>query len=96
MVFFTSTTAILQFVTSNLVHPQYGVVVILISFAGSFTGIIVVKKVIEMLQRPSIIVFILGFIMAISAVIIPIYGTIKFIDNLENESTNLGFRSLCG
>jgi uncharacterized membrane protein YfcA len=96
MMLFTASTAILQFVTSNLVHPQYGVVVILISFAGSFTGIMVVKKVIERLQRPSIIVFILGFIMAISAVIIPTYGTIKFIDSLENGSGNLGFRSLCG
>lgn len=96
MIFFTASTAIMQFVTSDLLHPQYGVVVILIAFAGSFTGVTVVKKLIDRLQRPSIIVFILAFIMAIAAIIITTYGTIKVLDNLENGTGNLGFRSFCG
>lgn len=96
MIFFTSSTAILQFFSSNLVHPQYGIVVLCIAFVGSFTGVTIVKKLIEKVNRPSIIVLILGSIMALAGVVIPIYGTTKIIESFENGTGEFGFHSLCG
>lgn len=96
MVVFTSSAAILQFSTSNMLNPEYGLAVLFISLMGSLSGILVVRGLIERFHRPSIIVFILAFIMALVVLLVPLYGVSNLIHNYQNGTADLGFRNLCG
>ncbi len=95
MVVFTASTNILQFIVANKLHPEYGVAVFCISLLGSYIGIRVVKKLIDRLNRPSIVVFILAFIIGLVVVLVPTYGIINLIHDYQNGSANLGFIDFC-
>jgi uncharacterized membrane protein YfcA len=95
MIFFISSTAILQFVSLNLVHPEYGIAMLLVGIAGSFTGIRVLKRVTDRVKRPSSILFILATMMGLASIFIPLCACIKLIASLENGTAQFGFKSLC-
>lgn len=95
MVVFTSSTTILQFIVANKLHPEYAVAVFCISLLGSYTGIRVVKRLIDRFNRPSIVVFILAVIMGLVVLLVPTYGIINLMHDYQNGSVNLGFKDFC-
>jgi uncharacterized membrane protein YfcA len=95
MVMFSTSVAILQFITSDVLNLQYALAILILSWVGSFTGIMIVKRLIERFRRPSILVFLLSFIMGIVIPLVPSYGIAKLISNLESGSAELGFQDFC-
>ena len=95
MILFTSSIAVIQYATANLVDLQYGITLLIISFIGSASGIFIVKKLVDRYNRPSIIVIALSLILGIAAVIIPVYGISTIVESYENGTGEYGFKNLC-
>lgn len=95
-VVFTSSVAILHYISSGLLHAEYGTAVLCVSLLGAYTGISIVKRIIDKYHRPSIIVFILAFIMAIVVILVPSYGVTNLISDYNDGTAEFGFRELCG
>lgn len=94
-VVFTSSIAILHYISSGLLNFQYAAAVLCVSFCGAYTGITLVKKIIEKYQRPSIIVFILAFLMAVVVTLVPSYGITNLIQDYNDGTAEFGFKNLC-
>jgi uncharacterized membrane protein YfcA len=94
-VVFTASIAILHYISSGLLNFQYAVAVFSVSFCGAYTGITLVKKIIEKYQRPSIIVFILAFLMAVVVTLVPSYGITNLIQDYNDGTAEFGFKDLC-
>ncbi|OMJ73180.1 hypothetical protein SteCoe_28185 [Stentor coeruleus] len=74
IVMFTSSSTSLQFYLGNVLDIEYAAVMFVISMLASVTGITMVSKLIKKYQRPSIIVFILGGVTTLSAILLPGYS----------------------
>jgi uncharacterized membrane protein YfcA len=95
LVVFSSSVSILQYITSNALNLEYSSKLLILALCGSTTGIMIFKRIVERYRRPSILVFLLAFIMAIAVVLVPLYGVTKLISSLESGSAYLGFQDFC-
>ena len=88
IVLFTSSSTSLQFFLGNVLDLQYAAVMFVISMLASLVGIRFIGSIIKKYKRPSIIVFLLAAISAVSAMMLPLYAYIQ----LEGKDS---FQSLC-
>lgn len=95
MVLFTSSVAVIQYSTANLVQLDYGIMLFIVAFLGSATGVFVLKRLVDKYKRPSIIVITLCIILGIAAVIIPVYGIVELAQSAAKGEAEYGFSSIC-
>ena len=95
MVFFTSSAAVVQFGVAGEILFDYGAFLFTMSVVGSLCGVLLVKKIVNRSNRSSLIVLALGGALGLASVIIPTYGVINVVDQLESGNTQFGFQDFC-
>jgi hypothetical protein len=92
---FTSSISIVQFISNGMVDMPYGGILLLVSFVGSTTGVLVIKNLVDKYQRASIIVLAVAGILILSTVVIPIYGIYSTVTAILKGTGEFAFRSMC-
>ncbi|XP_021273930.1 sulfite exporter TauE/SafE family protein 3-like [Herrania umbratica] len=91
---FSSSMSVVQYYLLNRFPVQYATYFILVATIAAFTGQHVVRKIIAVLGRASIIIFILALTIFISAISLGGVGIADMVEKLENEEY-MGFENLC-
>lgn len=86
IVLFTSSSTTLQFFLGDSLNVPYAAIMFLISMFASLTGITFITRLVKKYKRPSLIVFLLAGVTAISAILLPMYAftEMKSEDTFEN------------
>ena len=79
MIMFTSSVAMVLFISIGILDLAYGTLLLLVSIIGACIGIILLKKLVDKYKRASLIVIILALMLGIAMVIVPVYGVIKMV-----------------
>lgn len=95
MILFTSSIAIIQYLTADMVDVEYGIWVGCLAVVGSAIGVLVLKKLVTKYQRSSLLVLLLAVILAVAAVVIASYGIYDIIDKEEKGEAEYGFSEFC-
>ena len=91
----TSLSAFIQFYIAGVTNWKYSLYFMACAHIGSLIAILIVRKFFLKIGRKSFLVFALVFIFFASLFIIPTFGVINLI-NQQNENTfQLGFKSIC-
>lgn len=81
LVLFTSSSTSIQFMINGMLNLDYASILFLLSLSASFIGVNLINRLVKNTNRPSIIVFILGILIGLSAILLPIfelaYGDLK-------------------
>jgi uncharacterized membrane protein YfcA len=81
LVLFTSASTSIQFMINGMLNLDYASVLFLLSISASFIGVNLINRLVKNTNRPSIIVFLLGILIGLSAILLPIfelaYGDLK-------------------
>ena len=95
MILFTSSIAIIQYLTADMVDVDYGIWVGCLAVVGSAIGVLVLKKLVTKYQRSSLLVLLLAVILAVAAIVIASYGIYDIIDKEEKGEAEYGFSEFC-
>ncbi|KAE9613492.1 hypothetical protein Lal_00015880 [Lupinus albus] len=77
MVFFSSTMSALQYLLLGMEHIETAIILAVICFVASLVGLLVVQRAIHNYGRPSLIVFSVSIVMALSIVLMTSFGAIQ-------------------
>ncbi|EOX91125.1 DNA-directed RNA polymerase isoform 2 [Theobroma cacao] len=91
---FSSSMSVVQYYLLNRFPVPYAAYFVLVATIAAFTGQHVVRKIIAVLGRASIIIFILALTIFISAISLGGVGIADMVEKLENEEY-MGFENLC-
>ncbi|XP_022775309.1 sulfite exporter TauE/SafE family protein 3-like [Durio zibethinus] len=91
---FSSSMSVVQYYLLNRFPIPYAAYFVLVATIAAFTGQHVVRKIIAVLGRASIIIFILALTIFISAISLGGVGIADLVEKLENEEY-MGFENLC-
>ncbi|XP_052195103.1 sulfite exporter TauE/SafE family protein 3-like [Diospyros lotus] len=91
---FSSSMSVVQYYMLNRFPVPYASFFVLVATIAAFTGQHVVRKVIALLGRASIIIFILALTIFVSAISLGGVGIANMIQKLENQEY-MGFENLC-
>ncbi|KAE8728663.1 hypothetical protein F3Y22_tig00004111pilonHSYRG00048 [Hibiscus syriacus] len=94
MVFFSSTMSAFQYLLLGMEQIGTALVFSLICFVASLLGLLVVQKSIKEFGRASLIVFSVGIVMALSAVLMTSFGGLDVWDDYISGSY-MGFKLPC-
>ncbi|KAE8728656.1 hypothetical protein F3Y22_tig00004111pilonHSYRG00040 [Hibiscus syriacus] len=94
MVFFSSTMSAFQYLLLGMEQIGTALVFSLICFVASLLGLLVVQKSIKEFGRASLIVFSVGIVMALSAVLMTSFGVLDVWDDYISGSY-MGFKLPC-
>nr|KJB57697.1 hypothetical protein B456_009G176100 [Gossypium raimondii] len=81
MVFFSSTMSAFQYLLLGMEHTGTALIFSVICFIASLLGLVVVQKAIERFGRASPIVFSVGTVMALSAILMTTFGALDVWDD---------------
>ncbi|PPR98755.1 hypothetical protein GOBAR_AA21908 [Gossypium barbadense] len=91
---FSSSMSVVQYYLLNRFPIPYAAYFVLVATIAAFTGQHVVRKIIAVLGRASIIIFILALTIFISAISLGGVGIADMVEKLEDEEY-MGFENLC-
>ncbi|XVF17880.1 hypothetical protein REPUB_Repub10bG0162800 [Reevesia pubescens] len=91
---FSSSMSVVQYYLLNRFPVPYAAYFVLVATIAAFTGQHVVRKIIAVLGRASIIIFILALTIFISAISLGGVGIADMVEKLVNEEY-MGFENLC-
>ena len=91
VVLFTSLSTTSQFLIAGAFNFYHAGFIIILSSIGSFIGNMVIDRLVKSYKKPSFIVWILFLLMLASAVVLPIVGGFKILD----QDNVLSFGSPC-
>ncbi|KAG4173200.1 hypothetical protein ERO13_A11G043900v2 [Gossypium hirsutum] len=91
---FSSSMSVVQYYLLNRFPIPYAAYFVLVATIAAFTGQHVVRKIIAVLGRASIIIFILALTIFISAISLGGVGITDMVEKLEDEEY-MGFENLC-
>ncbi|XP_047310764.1 sulfite exporter TauE/SafE family protein 3-like [Impatiens glandulifera] len=91
---FSSSMSVVQYYMLNRFPIPYAAYFVLVATIAAFTGQHVVRKIILLLGRASIIVFILALTIFISAISLGGVGIVNMVEKLANEEY-MGFETMC-
>ncbi|MBA0559646.1 hypothetical protein Golob_016599 [Gossypium lobatum] len=91
---FSSSMSVVQYYLLNRFPIPYAAYFVLVATIAAFTGQYVVRKIIAVLGRASIIIFILALTIFISAISLGGVGIADMVEKLEDEEY-MGFENLC-
>ena len=95
MIMFSTAASTAVFMINDMILYDYALWIGFWCFFGSVVGLIMLNKIMKKLNRQSPIIILLSFILGISALIVPIFGVIDFI-NLTDKGNNIWeFGSIC-
>ena len=95
LVLLTSSSTSIQFILSNLMNYQYAFITTIFSVLGSYFGTKLTHYYFNKSGRQSILIFILDFVIALSAIILPIISTISTIHDINDGKDVFKFNSPC-
>ncbi|KAF5736043.1 hypothetical protein HS088_TW14G00176 [Tripterygium wilfordii] len=91
---FSSSMSVVQYYLLKRFPVPYAAYLVLVATIAAFTGQHVVRKIIALLGRASIIIFILALTIFVSAISLGGVGIANMIEKLENNEY-MGFENLC-
>lgn len=91
---FSSSMSVVQYYLLNRFPVPYASYLVLVATIAAFTGQHVVRKVIAVLGRASIIIFILAMTIFVSAISLGGVGIVDMVEKLVNREY-MGFENLC-
>ncbi|XP_022740104.1 sulfite exporter TauE/SafE family protein 3-like [Durio zibethinus] len=91
---FSSSMSVVQYYLLNRFPVPYAAYFVLVATIAAFTGQHVVRKIIAVVGRASIIIFILALTIFISAISLGGVGIADMVEKLANEEY-MGFENLC-
>ncbi|KAL1365003.1 hypothetical protein HN51_013117 [Arachis hypogaea] len=94
MVFFSSTMSALQYVMLGMEHIETAVTLAIICFIASLLGLLVVHRAIKKYGRPSLIVFSVSLVMALSIVLMTSFGAMDIWKDYKSGKY-MGFKHPC-
>ncbi|KAB2082106.1 hypothetical protein ES319_A05G176200v1 [Gossypium barbadense] len=94
MVFFSSTMSAFQYLLLGMEHTGTALIFSVICFIASLLGLVVVQKAIERFGRASLIVFSVGTVMALSAILMTTFGALDVWDDYSSGNY-MGFKLPC-
>ncbi|PPS09283.1 hypothetical protein GOBAR_AA11361 [Gossypium barbadense] len=94
MVFFSSTMSAFQYLLLGMEHTGTALIFSVICFIASLLGLVVVQKAIERFGRASPIVFSVGTVMALSAILMTTFGALDVWDDYSSGNY-MGFKLPC-
>ncbi|KAK7252233.1 hypothetical protein RIF29_36044 [Crotalaria pallida] len=94
MVFFSSTMSALQYLLLGMEHIDTALILSMICFVASLVGLLVVQRAIQNYGRPSLIVFSVSIVMALSIVLMTSFGAIQIWRDYIS-GTYMGFKLPC-
>lgn len=89
LVLFTSSSTSVQFMIHGMLNLEYASVLFFISVIASFIGVTFINRLVKKYNRPSIIVFTLGILIGLSALLLPLFE----LTHISFENTSFG--SVC-
>ncbi|CAJ1369217.1 unnamed protein product, partial [Effrenium voratum] len=92
--FVMSTSTVISFLVQGTAQLDYSLWLGGATALGAVVGKAVVGWVVKRTQRPSVIMFLLGGIIAVSVVVMSITGLIDVVDDIS-QGNDLGFRDPC-
>jgi hypothetical protein len=78
-----------------MLNLEYALICSIVSTLGALLGVLGLKRVTDYYQRTSPIVLLLAFVLALSALVIPVFGVYKEIQKYESGNAEWGFKSPC-
>ncbi|XVF87643.1 hypothetical protein PTKIN_Ptkin18bG0136700 [Pterospermum kingtungense] len=94
MVFFSSTMSAFQYLLLGMEHTGTALIFSVICFVASLVGLVVVQKAIKEFGRASLIVFSVGIVMALSALLMTSFGAFDVWEDYISGSY-MGFKLPC-
>ncbi|XP_021294816.1 sulfite exporter TauE/SafE family protein 2-like [Herrania umbratica] len=94
MVFFSSTMSAFQYLLLGMEQTGTALIFSIICFVASLLGLVVVQKAIRELGRASLIVFSVGIVMALSAILMTSFGALNVWEDYISGSY-MGFKQPC-
>ncbi|MED6144367.1 hypothetical protein PIB30_015150 [Stylosanthes scabra] len=94
MVFFSSTMSALQYVMLGMENIETAVILAIICFIASLLGLLVVHRAIKKYGRPSLIVFSVSIVMALSIVLMTSFGAMDIWRDYKSGKY-MGFKKPC-
>ncbi|KAJ7952987.1 Sulfite exporter TauE/SafE family protein [Quillaja saponaria] len=91
---FSSSMSVVQYYLLKRFPVPYAAYFVLVATIAAFTGQHVVRKIIALLGRASIIIFILALTIFVSAISLGGVGIANMVDKMENQEY-MGFENLC-
>ncbi|GLT39126.1 hypothetical protein SLA2020_133330 [Shorea laevis] len=91
---FSSSMSVVQYYLLNRFPVPYASYFVLVATIAAFTGQHVVRKIIAVVGRASIIIFILALTIFVSAISLGGVGIVDMVEKLANEEY-MGFENLC-
>jgi len=94
MILFTSVTATVCYVLFDILNFEYAQVLFPLGFCCTFIGQVIFNKVMEIVGRKSLVVFVIAFIVGASAILMGIEGGFTFTEYLNDPDGQL-FHPIC-
>lgn len=83
------------FLTMGIIDLPYGVLLGGCGVIGIIGGLTLIKNIIAKYERPSIIVFTLGFILTISSVLVPFFSVRNMKEDYKEHISVTAFGAMC-
>ena len=95
LVLITSSSTTFQFILFKMLNIEYGIICIIFSALGSYSGTYLVNTYVKKTGKQSFIVLILFCVVVTSAVVLPLSSLINIIDDYNKGYNIFEFESLC-
>ena len=92
IVLFSSGATAIQFIIAGAIHLRHAYLFMILSFVGSLVGNLVLKAAIKKYRRPSLIIWVLFFVLAISVVVLPLEMAMSIF---KSHAHAISFGNLC-
>lgn len=74
---------------------EFGIACTICSSIGSFLGTIIIQRLIAVSKRNSYLIFVLGFVLLISTILIPSHTLIQTLDQYQRGNNIFSFNQPC-
>lgn len=95
MIMFSTAGSSIVYILNGMLKVDYAFWISAWCIVGSIFGLIMLKKLLQMYNRQSPIVMVLAFILGLSAVLVPLFGTMDLIEQANRGKNIMQFRSMC-
>jgi len=84
LILFSTTSSSITYIIYKMLDICYGLWIGFWCALSSVLGLYILNKVVKKFDRQSLIVFVLSFVMAISAVLVPVFGALDLIQEARD------------